>query len=123
MRRREFITLLSSAAVAWPMASRGQQGERMRRVGFLASIAETDPDLRTWITAFERRFAELGWTDGRNVRIDYRFSGDDATSIRSLAKELLELRPDVVLAQGTTAALAMRQQTLSVPVVFVQVPD
>jgi putative ABC transport system substrate-binding protein len=123
MRRREFISLLGGATAAWPFATRAQQPDRVRLVGFLASTPETDQETRNWITAFERRFAELGWTDGRNVRIEYRFGGGDATRTRQLAKELLELQPDAVLAAATVAATAVRQQTLSIPIVFVQVAD
>jgi putative ABC transport system substrate-binding protein len=123
MRRREFISLLGGATAAWPFATRAQQPDRTRRVGFLISNAETDQEARNWITAFERRFAELGWTDGRNVRIEYRFGGGDATRMPQLAKELLELRPDAVLAATMVAATAVRQQTLSIPIVFVQVAD
>jgi len=122
VKRRDFITLLGGAAT-WPLAAPAQQGERMRRVGFLISTEETDQEARNWITAFQRRFAELGWTDGHNVRIEYRFGGGDATRMPQLAKELLELRPDAVLAATSSAATAMRQQTLSIPIVFVQVAD
>jgi ABC-type uncharacterized transport system substrate-binding protein len=121
--RRKFITLLGGAAAVWPMMARAQQPDRVRRVGFLISTAATDQEARNWITAFERRFAELGWTDGRNVRIEYRFGEGDATRMRQLAKQLLDLQPDAVLAATTSAATALRQQTLSTPIVFVQVPD
>ena len=123
MRRREFISLLGGATAAWPLAARAQQPGRVRRVGFLTSTAESDQEARKWIIAFERRFAELGWTDGGNVRIEYRFGGGDATRMRQLAKELLESQPDAVLAATTIAATAVRQQTLSIPIVFVQVAD
>ena len=122
MKRREFITLLGGTGV-WPLAARAQQPDRVRRVGFLISTAETDQEARAWITAFERRFAELGWVDGRNVRIEYRFGEGNATRMPQLAKELLELRPDAVLAATFSAATAMRQQTLSIPIVFVMVAD
>ena len=122
MKRREFITLLGGTGV-WPLAARAQQPDRVRRVGFLISTAETDQEARAWITAFERRLAELGWADGRNVRIEYRFGEGDATRMPQLAKELLELRPDAVLAATFSAATAMRQQTLSIPIVFVMVAD
>jgi putative tryptophan/tyrosine transport system substrate-binding protein len=123
MRRREFITLVGGATAAWPIATRAQQPDRVRLVGYLASTPETEQQTRNWITAFERRFAELGWTDGRNVRIEYRFGGGDATRTRQLAKELLELQPDAVIAAATVAATALRQQTLSTPIVFVQIAD
>jgi len=122
VKRRDFVTLLGGA-VAWSLAARAQQPDRVRRVGFLISTAETDQEARNWIRAFEQRFAELGWTDGRNVRIEYRFGGGDATRMPQLARELLELRPDAVLAATLSAATAVRQQTLSIPIVFVQVAD
>jgi putative ABC transport system substrate-binding protein len=122
VKRREFITLLGGTGV-WPLAARAQQPDRVRRVGFLISTAETDQEARAWITAFERRFAELGWVDGRNVRIEYRFGEGNATRMPQLAQELLELRPDAVLAATFSAATAMRQQTLSIPIVFVMVAD
>jgi putative ABC transport system substrate-binding protein len=123
MRRRQFITLLGGAAVAWPLGARAQQADLLPLIGFLISVAETDPEGRDWITAFRQRFADLGWIDGRNVRIEYRFGEGDATRLPRLAKELLELRPNAILAATAPAAAVVRQQTLSIPIVFVQVPD
>ena len=123
MRRREFITFLGGAAVAWPLAAQAQQANRMRRIGFLTSSAESDPEAQLWITAFRKGLEEFGWTDGHNVRIEYRFGGGDVTPMLRLAKELLALQPDVILASTGPAATAVRQQTLSIPIVFVQVPD
>jgi putative tryptophan/tyrosine transport system substrate-binding protein len=122
LKRRELIALLGSAAAAWPLGVRAQQGERVRRVGFLSVIAESDLEVQSWIREFLQRLQELGWTNGRNVQIDFRFSDADATHISIVAAELIELRPDVVFAVGTAAA-ALRQQTLSIPIVFVQVVD
>jgi putative ABC transport system substrate-binding protein len=110
-------------ATTWPFAARAQQGEQVRRIAFLTSISQNDPEGRSWIMALTQRLQELGWTDGRNVRIDYRFGDADATRLPRLAKELIELRPDVIFAAATPVATAMRQQTLSIPIVFVQVPD
>jgi putative ABC transport system substrate-binding protein len=123
MRRREFITLFGGAAVAWPLTARAQQSDRMRRIGYVTGNAESDPEPQLWVAAFRKGLEELGWTDGRNVRIDYRFGGGDATLVPKLAKELIELRPEVIVAATTPAATAVRQQTLSIPIVFVQVPD
>jgi putative tryptophan/tyrosine transport system substrate-binding protein len=123
MRRRKFIALLGSWAVAWPLVARAQQGERVRRVGFLSAIAESDLEVQSWIREFLHRLQELGWTNGGNVQVDFRFSDADATRISIVAAELIELRPDVVLAAGALAATALRQQTLSMPIVFVHVVD
>ena len=122
MRRRKFIAFLGGWAVAWPPIARAQQGERVRRVGFLSVIAESDLEVQSWIREFLQRLQELGWTNGRNIQVDFRFSDADATRISIVAAELIELRPDVVFAVGTAAA-ALRQQTLSIPIVFVQVVD
>jgi putative ABC transport system substrate-binding protein len=123
MKRREFITLLGGAAATWPLTARAQQPDRMRRIGYVTSNAESDPEPQLWVAAFRKGFEELGWTDGRNVRIDYRFGGGDPTLVPKLVKELIALRPEVIVAATTPAATAVRQQTLSIPVVFVQVPD
>jgi len=122
VRRREFITLLGGAA-AWPFAAPAQQPQRMRRIGFLSTIAESDPEVQSWVREFEQHLQVLGWVNGRNVRIDFRFGYAGATGISTLAAELIELRPDVILASGAPATAALRQQTLSVPNVFVQVVD
>jgi putative ABC transport system substrate-binding protein len=123
MRRREFIGLVSGAAVTWPLAVRAQQGDRVRRIGILTPNAESDPESQTWIKELTQRLRELGWTSGGNIRIDYRFGNADMPLIAKAANELIELRPDVVLAVGTPAAAALRQWTLSIPIVFVQVAD
>ena len=121
--RREFITLLGGAAAAWPLAARAQQGERMRRIGVLSSLAADDPEAAARNAAFLQTLQELGWTDGRNVRIDYRWSAGNAERIRKHAGELLALAPNVVLANGTTAVVLLQQATRSVPIVFVQLTD
>jgi putative tryptophan/tyrosine transport system substrate-binding protein len=121
MKRREFITLLGGAA-AWPLAARAQQGERMRRIGFLTSISD-DTEGRSWITALTRGLQELGWIEGRNVLIDYRFGEADPARMPKLAKELIALHPNVVVASTGPAAAAFRDQSSSIPIVFVQVPD
>ena len=123
MRRREFITLIGGAAVVWPFTARAQQPDQLRRIGFVSSNAGTDPEEQLLVAAFRKGLEELGWTDGRNVRIDYRYSRGDALLMPKLAKESVELRPEVIVAAGTVAATAVRQQTLSIPIVFAQVPD
>jgi putative tryptophan/tyrosine transport system substrate-binding protein len=124
MRRREFITLLGGATVAWPLAARGQQPERMRRVGVLTSGADADdPDGRARSAAFLQGLQQLGWTDGRNIRIDYRWGAGDADNMRKYAAELVSLVPDVILASGTATVAPLLQETRTVPIVFVQVAD
>ena len=122
MRRRHFISLLGGAA-AWPLAARAQQVDRVRRIGFLSPIAENDPEVQTWVGEFTQRLQELGWADGRNVQIDFRFGGADAMRLSTQAIELVEKHPDVIIAIGSPAAAALRQQSLSLPIVFVQVVD
>src|SRR5499427_7835943 len=122
-RRRQFIMLLGGAVAAWPLAARAQQPGAMPRIGLLSVFAESDPEGQALIKELMQGLQELGWVNGRNVRIDFRFGGADAAHISTLATELIELRPDVVLAAGALAATALRQQTLSIPIVFVQVVD
>ena len=121
LRRREFVAGLVGTA-AWPVLSRAQQPERQRLIAYITSNAENGPD-SIWAASFRKGLEQRGWIDGRNVRIDYRFGGGDATLTPKLAKELVELRPDVIVAATTPAVTAVRQQTLSIPIVFVQVPD
>src|SRR6516162_5220461 len=123
MRRREFIVLVSGAAAAWPLFARGQQDERVRRVGFLSARAESDLEVQSSIRVLVQRLQELGWTNGGNVQFDFRFGEADATRISMLATELVEVGPDVILASGAVAAIALRQHTLSIPIVFVEVVD
>jgi putative ABC transport system substrate-binding protein len=121
--RREFITLLGGMAAAWPVAAGAQQPERMRRVGVLLSIAEADPDAQRRIRAFQHGLEELGWTEGRNVRIDYRFGAGDAGRIATQVADLVALKPDVIVGNSTPVVVALRQATRSIPVVFVQIID
>jgi putative tryptophan/tyrosine transport system substrate-binding protein len=123
MRRRDFITLLGGAAAAWPVAARAQQPDRMWRIGVLLSQAESDPVARSFTTAFASRLRELGWIEGKNLRIDYRWGGGDATHMPPLAKELVALKPDALLAATAISAAALRQYTLTIPIVFTQVGD
>jgi putative ABC transport system substrate-binding protein len=123
VRRREFITLLGGAAVAWPLAARAQQGERMRRIGVLMTLAADDPEGQARLTAFVQGLQELGWTDGRNVRIDYRWPAGDAERTRRYATELAALAPDVILAGGGSVVPSLLQATRTVPIVFTQTPD
>jgi ABC-type uncharacterized transport system substrate-binding protein len=123
MKRREFITLLGGAAAAWPLAARAQQPERVRRIGVLMNLAADDPQSPVRIAAFLHGLQQLGWTDGRNVRIDYRWGANDAERGRRYAVELIALAPDVILVSGSPAVAASQQATHTVPVVFVSVVD
>jgi ABC-type uncharacterized transport system substrate-binding protein len=123
MRRREFTTLLGSAAV-WPLAARAQQPERIRRIGILTSGATADdPDGQTRSAAFLQGLEQLGWIDGRNIRIDYRWGAGDADGLRKYAAELVTLAPDVIVASGTATVAPLLQATRTAPIVFVQVTD
>src|SRR2546423_34345 len=121
--RRQFITLLGGAAAAWPLAAHGQQGERMRRIGVLISLAENDPEGQARIAAFLEGLQQLGWTDGRNVRIDYRWGAGDPDRYRTYATELVAFAPDVILATGGTVVPSLLQATRTVPIVFTQTSD
>jgi len=122
MRRRSFIAGLGSAA-AWPLAVRGQQGERVRRVGVLVGYEENDLEAKVWLSLFVQGLAELGWTDGRNLRMDIRWPGGDVDRVRMLAKEIVDLRPDVILSISTPATAAVRRETQTIPIVFAVVGD
>ena len=122
MRRREFITLLSAAA-AWPLAATAQQGERMRRIGVLLPAAADDAVYQTRMAAFLRGLQQLGWTDGRNVRIDTRWAAGDADLFRKYAGELVALGPDVVMAFTSAAVPPLQQVTRAIPIVFAIVAD
>jgi ABC-type uncharacterized transport system substrate-binding protein len=123
VKRREFITGLAGAA-AWPLAARAQQGERMRRIGVLTSgAAADDPDGQTRSAAFVQGLRQLGWTDGRNMRIDHRWGAGDADNLRKYAAELVALAPDVIMASGTATVAPLLQATRTVPIVFAQVTD
>jgi putative ABC transport system substrate-binding protein len=122
MRRREFIALLGGAAT-WPLVAHAQQPERMRRIGVLLPIATDDPQSPLRIAAFLQGLQQLGWADGRNVRIEYRWGAGDAERIRRYAAELVALAPDVILATGSATLGPLLQATRTVPIVFVIVPD
>ena len=122
MKRRQFLTLLGGAA-AWPAAARGQQGERARRIGVLMSLAANDPQSRMRLTAFEQHLQQLGWTNDRSVRIDYRWGAAEPELLGRYTAELLALDPDVILATGTHTVTTFQKATRSLPIVFVQVID
>ncbi|MFZ1952956.1 MAG: ABC transporter substrate-binding protein [Pseudolabrys sp.] len=121
MQRREFITLLGSTVVAWPLAARAQQGERVRRIGVLMPLARDDPEAQARIAVFQKSLQELGWTIGRNVQIDIRWV--TAADIRKQAAELTALAPDIIVANGASAVEPLLQATRTVPIVFAIVLD
>ena len=123
MKRRAFITLLGSAAVAWPLAARAQQAERMRRIGVLTPFAADDPEGQARLRAFMQGLQQLGWTDGRNLRIDIRWGAGDAERIRRNAAELVALAPDVILAVASATTGPLLRATRAVPIVFVQLAE
>jgi putative ABC transport system substrate-binding protein len=116
LKRREVITLLGGAMAAWPVAARAQLAERVRRIGWLVGRAENDPVSRADRAAFQDALAKLGWTEGRNLRIDLRFAADDPDHIRAYAMELIGLAPDVIVTGAAFAMRAVQQQTI--PIVF-----
>ena len=123
MKRRQFITLLGGAAIAWPLAVRAQQGDRVRRIGVLMGGDENDPEFKRRYSAFTQALASLGWTDGRNVRIDLRWYGDDTNRMRALAQELVGLQPDIIVTAGTAPTAAFQRETQTIPIVFANVGD
>jgi ABC-type uncharacterized transport system substrate-binding protein len=121
MRRREFITLLGGVAVGWPLAARAQQSER--RIGALMSTAADEPEGQARLAAFRDGLRQLGWTDGRNVRIDIRWPASEPDSYRKYAGELVALGPDAILASSSARVAALQQVSQSVPIVFTNVVD
>jgi putative ABC transport system substrate-binding protein len=122
IRRRDFITLLGGAA-AWPLAVGAQQGNRVRHIGVLTPGDENDPVRMPRVSAFTQALAGLGWADGRDVRMESRWHGDDNHRIRALAQELVGLQPDIIVTTAAPATVAVQQETRTVPIVFVQVGD
>jgi len=123
VKRREFITLLGGAAVAWPITAHAQQAERIRRIGVLMDLAENDPEGQARLAAVAQGLQQSGWTVGQNVRVDYRWSGGNADNIRKYAAELVALAPDVILAHSSQAVAPLLQVTRTVPIVFTAVSD
>ena len=121
-RRREFITLLGGAAT-WPLAARAQRPERVRRIGVLMGLAASDPDASGWVSAFEQALQKSGWSEGRNIKIEYRWGTGDARIIRAYAAELIGLAPEAIVTRGSTASRTMQQETKSIPILFVAVSD
>jgi putative tryptophan/tyrosine transport system substrate-binding protein len=122
MRRREFVAGLGSAA-AWPLAARAQQPGRVRRISVLMAYDENDPEGKAHLSGFMQGLAELGWTDGRNLRMDVRWATDNVDRVRMYAKQLVDLRPDVILADTTPVIAALQQETRTIPIVLLEVSD
>jgi hypothetical protein len=118
VRRREFIGLLGGAGVTWPLAARAQQRDRVKRLGVLWGLAENDNVYEPYLSAFKERLQDLGWIDGRNVRVEYRFMGGVTERIRVAAWELVALAPDVIFATTNPAVAALLQQTQTIPIIF-----
>jgi putative tryptophan/tyrosine transport system substrate-binding protein len=122
MRRRDFIIVIGSVA-AWPLMARAQRPERIRRVGVLTGLAQDDPEAQARIKAFQQRLRELGWTDGHNVQVDYRWASGDVDRTRAYATELVALAPDVILVNTPPGLAALQKATRTIPIVFAQVID
>jgi putative ABC transport system substrate-binding protein len=122
LRRREFITVIGGAAM-WPLAADAQKAERMRRVGVLMSGSKDDPLMQARVAAFRQALVELGWNEGRNLKIEWRWTGGDITRVHEYANELVQFAPDVIVANGTPNVAALKQATNSIPIVFVVVND
>jgi putative tryptophan/tyrosine transport system substrate-binding protein len=123
VKRREFITLLGGAAVAWPLAARAQQVDSVRRIGVLMSYSENDAEAKAYLSGFTQGLQELGWTDGRNARIDVRWAAGSVDRMRAFAKELVDLQPHVILSNTTPVTAVLQRETRTIPIVFVVVSD
>jgi putative tryptophan/tyrosine transport system substrate-binding protein len=123
MRWRNFITLLGGVAAAWPLVGHAQQGDRMRRLGILMAGAESDPHYQADVAVFREGLQKLGWVDGQNIRIEVRWAGFNAETMRRYAKELIALQPDLILSNDTPTTATLLQQTRTVPIVFATVAD
>jgi putative ABC transport system substrate-binding protein len=123
LRRREFVAALGGAAAVWPLAARAQPGNRVRRIGALMGSDKNDPLAKSLVSAFTQALAGLGWTDGGNVRMDFRWGGGDINRIRPLAQELVGLQPDIIFAPSATATAALQRETRTIPIVFTSAAD
>ncbi len=123
MRRREFITLIGRAVAAWPLTARAQLSERTRRIGALIGTPESDPESQARVAALREGFVQRGWSEGRNLRVDYRWAGTDPSRIRSFAAELVATAPEVIFAHSTPVTSGLLQATRSIPIVFASVSD
>jgi ABC-type uncharacterized transport system substrate-binding protein len=123
VRRRDFISLVASGAAVWPLPGQAQQADRVRRIGVLMPFSENDAEGKLELAGFAQQLQELGWADGRNLRIDYRWSAGDPARMQTLAKELIALQPDVIFARSTPVMAALLKQTRTIPLVFAVVSD
>lgn len=123
MRRRDLVALLGSTAIAWPLVARAQQPSQMRRIGVLSLLAETDAEAQVDDAAFRKRLTDLGWTDGRNIRVDSRWGAGNVGRVQMFAKELVGLNPDVLVSLFTPSTAALQSETKTVPIVFAMVSD
>jgi putative tryptophan/tyrosine transport system substrate-binding protein len=123
MNRREFLTLLGGVAAVWPLAARAQQGGQVRRLGVLMASSESDPMGQARIAAFRQALADLGWREGSNLKIEWRWTGGDIERVRDYAAELMRLGPDVIIANGTPSVAAIKHATTTIPIVFTVVND
>ena len=122
--RRKFVVALAGAAVVLPLAARAQQGNRLRRIGVLLPLDENDPlGAKPGVSVFTQPLADLGWTDGRNMRIDLRWAGSDINRIQALAQELVGLQPDIIVTGGTPVTVAVQRETRTIPIVLATVND
>jgi putative tryptophan/tyrosine transport system substrate-binding protein len=123
MRRRDFLNFLGTAAAAWPIFAHAQQSERLHRIGMLIPFRDDEPQVKARLSAFKQRLHELGWIESRNIRFDYRFTGQDGERIRAGTEELIALGPDVIVAWGNPSIAILHKATQTVPIVFVGVSE
>ena len=123
MKRREFITLLGSAAATWPLAARAQQGDRMRRLAALLQLTEDNVEAQRWVAALRDGLQKLAWVEGRNLRIDYRWGGTDMNTLKGLAKEIVAAKPDVIFSSSSSTTQMLKQQTSTIPIIFGNIVD
>ena len=123
MKRREVIKFIGVAAAAWPLAARAQQRDGVRRIGVIVNVAADDPEARTSLAAFKQALQQLGWSEGRNLRIDFRGAAGDPERMQAFAKELVSLQPHVILTRSTPVTAALLKQTHTIPIVFTVVSD
>src|SRR6516162_2928643 len=121
--RRKFIALIGSAVSAWPLAARAQQAEQIRRIAMLSGLTASDPEAQARLAAFHQGLKEVGWTAGRNLHIDFRWSSDDAAETRTLARELVELKPELIIGMTTPAVAALVKEAKTIPIVFAGIVD
>src|SRR5258706_12659060 len=124
LRRRAFITLVGGGVATWPLVTRAQQPDRVRRIGVLMSVPENDPGAPAWLGTFSEGLQQLGWIAGRNIRLDYRWAAPfDAESRQRVGKELVALQPELILTQNTVSTASILQETRSIPIIFANVVD